>query len=136
MPDLRFMRPRLGYRDVSGAANRLALIAAVIPADVVTTHTLFCLRTALSAEQQYFLCALFNSSALNAIVRMLMGGHVTTALVESLPVPVWAATPEQRRIAELGERLTQAPTDAAAWEELHAVVGKMYEVTKNSAGAP
>ena len=114
MPDLRFARARLGYRDVSGAANRLALIAAVIPADVVTTHTLFCLRTPLGVEQQFFLCALFNSSTLNAIVRMLMGGHVTTALVESLPVPLWTATPDQRRVAALGEHLTRTPADAEA----------------------
>ena len=37
-------RKRVAYRDVASATNRLTLIAAVIPARAVTTHTLFCLR--------------------------------------------------------------------------------------------
>ena len=44
---------------------------------------------------------------LNAIVRMLMGGHVTTSLVESLPVPAWTGTRDQRRIAQLAWRLAR-----------------------------
>jgi hypothetical protein len=127
MPDQRFARARLGYRDVSGAANRFALIAAIVPANVATTHTLFCLRTPVPLEQQYFLCGLFNSSTLNAIVRLLMGGHVTTALVESLPVPRWDASGEQRRIADLGARLTSQPDDAGALDELHRAVARLYE---------
>ncbi len=126
LPDARFTRARLGYRDVSGAGNRRSLIAAIIPANVVTTHTLFCLRTALVEPQQHFLCGLFNSSTLNAIVRMLMGGHVTTGLVENLPVPAWTGTLEQLRIAALGERLTRSPADAAAQGELNAAVAEMY----------
>jgi hypothetical protein len=127
LPDLRFTRARLGYRDVSGVGNRFALIAAIIPADVLTTHTLFCLRTPLGRQQQHFLCALFNSSTLNAIVRMFMGGHVTTGLVESLPVPAWRDTPEQRYIAGLSVRLTRDPGDTAAQIELDQLVAAMYE---------
>jgi hypothetical protein len=132
MPDRRFARPRLGYRDVSAATNRFALIAAIVPANVVTTHTLFCLRTPLSREQQLFLCGLFNSSTLNAIVRMLMGGHVTTGLVESLPVPRWAGTPEQRRVAELAGQLAKDPTDDGALRALHDAVAKMYVIQLTS----
>ena len=40
----RIDSPRLGYREVASSTNRLTLIAAVIPAGVVTTHTIFCLR--------------------------------------------------------------------------------------------
>jgi hypothetical protein len=126
MPDRRFARARLAYRDVSGAANRQALIAAIVPGNVVTTHTLFCLRSPLDAERQFFLCGLFNSSALNAVVRMLMGGHVTTALVESLPVPRWTAAPEQRRIAQLAAVLTQRPGDEARAAELNGLVAEIY----------
>ncbi len=43
-----FTRDRLAYRDVSGVANRLSLIAAIIPAETATTHTLFCLRGQVS----------------------------------------------------------------------------------------
>src|SRR5690606_21602202 len=91
-------RPRLGYRDVSGVGNRFTLIAAVIPPGVVTTHTVFCLKTPINLERQHFLCALFNSYVLNAAVRLLMGGHVTTGLVEHLPVPPWRGDARDREI--------------------------------------
>ncbi len=126
LPDRRFDRPRLAYRDVSGAANRLSLIAAVLPAGVVSTHTLFCLRTTLPAVQQHFLCGLFNSYVLNAMVRMLMGGHVTTSLVEGLPVPRWRNTPSERRIARLAERLERRPSAPGAHAALQAAVARLY----------
>ena len=126
LPDRRFARARLGYRDISATTNRHALIAAIVPADVVTTHTIFCLRTPLDAMQQHFLCALFNSSTLDAIVRMLMGGHLTTALVESLPAPLWTGSADQRAIAELAARLEDRPGDAEAIQELHARVAAIY----------
>ena len=69
LPDRRFERPRLAYRDVSAVANRITLIAAIVPAGVVTTHTLFCLRTPVPTEAQDFLCGLFNSYVLNFVVR-------------------------------------------------------------------
>jgi hypothetical protein len=126
IPDRRFEVPRLGYRDVSGAANRFTLIAAVIPAGVVTTHTLFCLRTRLDLERQHFLCGVFNSATVNGIVRMLMGGHVTTDLVENLPVPPWRGTPDQLRVAQFSQQLTQDPADTRSLEALNATVAAMY----------
>src|SRR5690606_18382886 len=50
-----FESPRLAYRDVASSTNKLTLIAAVLPADVVTTHTLFCLKTPLDEDAQHFL---------------------------------------------------------------------------------
>ncbi|NQW02939.1 MAG: N-6 DNA methylase [Acidobacteria bacterium] len=105
LPDLRFTKPRLVYRDVSGVGNRFTLIAAVMPGDVVTTHTLFCLRKELPVQQQHFLCGVFNSRLMNRVVRLLMGGHVTTSLVEHLPVPCWQPTRCQRRIATIAAAL-------------------------------
>jgi hypothetical protein len=126
LADRRFTNARLGYRDVSSPGNRYALIAAMIPANVVTTHTLFCLRNAFTTTQQYFLCGLFNSVSVNAIVRMLMGGHVTTGLVEGLPIPRWEGTPDQLRIAELAERLERDSCNAQASAELNEIVDEMY----------
>lgn len=126
LPDGRFTHPRLAYRDVSGAANRRALIAAVVPADVITTHTLFCLRTPLELLRQQFLCGLFNSSTLDAIVRMLMGGHVTTSLVEALPVPIWTGEPDQIAIASLAEQLRDEAGNVDALAELNARVAELY----------
>jgi hypothetical protein len=125
LPGGGFERPRLAYRDVSGVGNRLSLIAAMLPAGVVTTHTLYCLRTPLAIEQQHFLCGVFNSYVLNAVVRMLMGGHVTTSLVESLPVPPWRATREERRIARLAARLARRPS-ARPGAVLQGAVAQLY----------
>ena len=98
----------------------------MIPADVVTTHTLFCLRQRFTAPQQHFLCGLFNSTAVNTIVRFLMGGHVTTGLVEGLPIPPWTGTPDQLRIAELAEQLAANPDEPTAMAELNESVGVLY----------
>jgi hypothetical protein len=112
LPQRPFEQPRLAYRDISAVGNRHALIAAIIPAGVVTTHTIFCLKTPLPIEQQHFLCACFNSEILNRYVRLLMGGHLTTSLVEGLPVPPWTGTSRQRQIARWAwDRTTLLPTD-------------------------
>jgi hypothetical protein len=80
-------RYRLAYRDVSGSGNRVTLIAALIPPQVVTTHTLFCLKNRLSHDEQLFLAAVLNSYVANYLVRTRVGTHVTTALVHTLPIP-------------------------------------------------
>jgi hypothetical protein len=126
LPDRRWEHSRLAYRDVSGVGNRVSLIAAVVPAGVVTTHTIFCLRTALPAEQQHFLCACFNSYVANAIVRLLMGGHVTTGLVEDLPIPVWHGTAADRRIARVAARLSRSPWSADLEARLQAAVARRF----------
>ena len=40
----------LAYREVAAATNRLTLIAAILPADTITTHTVFCLKEPLDDE--------------------------------------------------------------------------------------
>ena len=100
----------------------------MIPGNVVTTHTLFCLRNPLPLEQQHFLCGVLNSDLLDAIVRMLMGGHVTTSLMESLPVPVWTGSNGQQQIAAIA--LTLASHDepeGAAWHQLFADLNTLVE---------
>jgi hypothetical protein len=125
LPHLRFTRARIGYRDVSGVANRVTLIAALVPENVVTTHTVFCLRTVIDLERQYFLLGLLNSFVLNLLVRMLMGGHLTTSLVEGLPVPVWKASREERRIARLSQRLAHG-SSPRVHARLQADVARLY----------
>ena len=84
-------RTRLAYRDVASSTNRLTLIAALLPPDVVSTHTVFCLRTALGLDRQRALCALLNSFVANYLVRLRVTTHVSTYLVEALPVPLPSA---------------------------------------------
>jgi hypothetical protein len=82
-----FTRARLAFRDVSSAGNRQTLIAAVLPAGCVTTHTLFCLRTRLPPPDQRVLCALLNSHVADFLVRQRVTTHVTLAVMQRLPVP-------------------------------------------------
>jgi len=84
---ITFSRARLAYRDVASSTNRLSLIAAILPAGVVTTHSLFCLKTRLSGDNQAFLCAMLNSYVANYLVRQVMTTHLGSATVEALRVP-------------------------------------------------
>jgi hypothetical protein len=125
----RFERPRLAYRDVASATNRLTLIAAVLPADCVSTHTVFCLRTPLPLSAQYFLCGLFNSFVVNYLVRMRVTTHVTTATVERLPIPGRDHSPRAcREIAALARRLSRRD-DPDASARLQASVAALYQLT-------
>ena len=104
----RFERPRLAYRDVASATNRLTLIAAILPPRCVSTHTVFCLRTPLSLVDQYFLCGLFNSFVVNYLVRLRVNTHVTTAVVEGLPIPGRQAGPGAcREVAALARLIAR-----------------------------
>jgi hypothetical protein len=129
LPDRRFEHPRLGYRDVSAVSNRQTLVAALVPAGVVTTHTIFCLRSKLSRESQEFLCGVFNSFVLNAIVRLLMGSHLTTSLVEGLPVPRPGNPSALGRIAALSRA---CGTDASARPDLDAAIAHLYGIERAS----
>lgn len=122
-----FGRPRLAYRDVASATNRLTLIAAIVPANAVTTHTLFCLKTPLTADQQWFLCGVFNSFVANYLVRPQVSTHVAAAIVERLPVPRPPQDAESfRSVVALARRLGANPEDEGAYTTLQAEVAKLY----------
>ncbi len=125
--------PRLAYRDVASATNRLTLIAAIVPARAVTTHTLFCLKTPLPIETQRVLCALLNSFVANYLIRMRVNLHVTTALVSRLPVPLVAeGSPAFTRLASLARTLatSRRPVEALPeYAELQALTAHLYDLT-------
>ena len=127
------MRRGSAYRDVSSVGNMRSLIAAVLPANVVTTHTVFCLRTPVSLEASHFLCGILNSFVMNLVVRMLMGGHVTTSLAEQLPVPVWNVarqpTADCTTGATAGRWQSTRPSSKA---RLEAEVATLYGSTSRS----
>jgi hypothetical protein len=125
----RHKQPRLAYRDVAGATNQLTLIAALLPAGCVSTHTVFCLRTPVSPRDQHLLCGLFNSFIVNYLVRLRVSTHVTTALVERLPVPTRDHAPRAtREIAALARALARR-RDPVAAARLQARVGALYQLT-------
>ena len=125
----RHERPRLGYRDVASATNRLTLIAAILPAGCVSTHTVFCLRTPLPLRAQHFLCGVFNSYVVNYLVRLRVTTHVTTATVERLPIPRRDDGPRAfREIAALARRLAHH-ADPLAFARLQALVAALYQLS-------
>ena len=123
-------KPRLAYRDVASATNRLTLIAAIVPADAVTTHTLFCLKTPLPLDTQHVLCALLNSFVANYLIRFRVNTHVTASLMSRLRVPlVDRDTPLYHRLSTLAQTLMHSPGVAEQqpeYAELQALVAKLY----------
>jgi hypothetical protein len=130
-PARTFCRPRLAYRDVASATNRLTLIAAVLPAGCVTVHTLFCLKTALGRPEQDFLCGILNSFVANYLVRLRVTTHVTAGIVARLPVPrPPAESPLYGRVAGLAAALGRSPAPQAdpAYPDLQAAVAHLYNL--------
>lgn len=128
-PATTFLRPRIAYRDVASATNRLSLIAAILPEGVVTTHSLFCLKTMLSIDNQAFLCAMLNSYVANYLVRQMMTTHLGSATVEALrvPKPVYSS-PLFEQIVDLSHELRRAHR-AAASARLQALAARCYGLT-------
>lgn len=128
-----FNRPRLAYRDVAGATNQLTLIAAIVPAGTVTTHTLFCLRTRLSISDQQVLCGLLNSYVANYLVRQRVTTHLGVATLSRLPVPRPPANSSaHRELAALAAKLAVCPEPDRdpAHARLQAVAALAYGVTQ------
>jgi hypothetical protein len=72
---------------------------------------------------------LFNSFVVNYLVRLRVSTHVTTALVEGLPVPTRDHAPgAAREIAAVARSLARRP-DAAASARLQARVASLYQLT-------
>jgi hypothetical protein len=125
----RHHRARLAYRDVASATNRVTLIAAILPPGCVSTHTLFCLRTPLALFSQLFLCGIFNSLVVNYLVRLRVTSHVSTAVVEQLPIPTRdQAGPAYAEIAALARRLARRHKPALT-ASLNARVARLYRLT-------
>jgi hypothetical protein len=126
----RFGRARLAYRDVASAGNRVSLIAAIVPGGCVTTHTLFCLKDAMPIADQRVLCVLLNSYVANFLVRQRIGTHLSTTIVERLPVP----RPEREsmvyeELASLCRRLEVNPDDGDAAAAAQARAARLYALS-------
>ena len=130
-----FDTARLAYRDVASATNRVTLIAAVLPAGTITTHTLFCLRTAVGDEAQHFLAGMLNSFVANYLVRLRVTTHVTVAIVERLPLPRPAKdSPDFVRMTALARRLAGDRNDDDAMARLQALAAHLYELDVEAFG--
>lgn len=127
-----FDRERIAYRDVASATNKLTLIAAMLPAGTLSTHTVFVLKTQLDDRSQWALLGLLNSLVANYLVRLHVTTHVTTAIMSRLRVP----KPDARcldHLATLARRLAHAglrePSDDYAG--LNAIAAHLYGVSRD-----
>ncbi len=125
----RHARMRLAYRDVASASNRQTLIAAMLPAQVASTHTVLCLKTALPRRAQWFLCGLFNSFVVNYLVRRRVATHVTTTIVERLPVPTESEAGAGFGAIAAAARLLAREWQAEVAAELEGRVARLYALT-------
>jgi hypothetical protein len=124
----RYRRARLAYRDVASATNRVTLIAALLPPRSASVHTLFCLKTAVPLRSQQLLCALLNSLVVNFLVRLRVTTHVTTAIVERLPVPREdEAGPAAAELIEAAAILARGH-DPRAFARLNVLVARLYQL--------
>jgi hypothetical protein len=124
-------RARLAYREVASATNRLTLIAAIVPAGVVTTHTVYCLKTPLSPIEQSFLCGILNSFVANYLVRLFVTTHVTASTLSRLRIPhLGPGDSLFKEIAALAVRLSKADdTWTPEHAQLQAAVARAYELS-------
>lgn len=128
-PAATFGRARLAYRDVASPTNKQTLIAAIVPRDMVTTHTVFCVKEALDDEAQQFLCGILNGYVANYLIRMRVGTHVSAAIVARLPVP----RPDRRdplfaAIAGAA-RLLATGWNGEVFARLNAAAARLYALT-------
>jgi hypothetical protein len=127
-----FERDRIAYRDVASATNKLTLIAAMLPRGTVSTHTVFCLKTALDERSQWCLLGLLNSFVANYLVRLQVTTHVTTALLARLPVPrPPEGTAQFDRLIELSKGISKRGVEDAHadYAELNAIAAGLYAIT-------
>ena len=127
-----YSRARIAYRDVAGATNKLTLIAAMLPVDVVSTHTVFCLKSDLDAPSQWCLLGLMNSLVANYFVRLNVTTHVTASLMSRLPVPKPpAGSWPFDRLVSLSRALasTGIAGDSSEYAELNAIAADLYGVS-------
>jgi hypothetical protein len=129
-----FRRPRLAYRDVAGATNKLTLIAALLPAGTVSTHTVLVSKTTLDEQSQWCLLGLMNSLIANYLVRLRVMTHVTASLMTRVPVPRPAAgSSEFAALVDLSQTLARDGVDAAAeaYARLNAIAARLYGLTED-----
>ena len=122
---------RIAYRDVASATNKLTLIAAMLPADAISTHTVFCLKTKLDERSQWALLGLLNSLVANYLVRLHVTTHVTTAIMSRLRVPK-PSVADIDRLATLSQSLARTGIDANvdSYAQLNSAAARLYGVTR------
>jgi hypothetical protein len=128
-PVRSFRRARLAYRDVASSTNKLSLIAAIVPRGVVTTHSLFCVKSLHREDEMEYLCGMLNSFVANYLVRQVMTTHLGSTTVENLRLPKMTSDSTAfQQIVSLARTLRTGPAPSQA-ARLQAAAAHAYELT-------
>jgi hypothetical protein len=103
-----------------------------VPADCVTTHTVFCVRPGLTLDRQRVLCGLLNSFVANYLMRLRVSTHVTVSLMARLRVPrVEPACREFRQLLDLSTTLAaHGVDDVGSYAELQALAARLSRISR------
>jgi hypothetical protein len=124
-----FDRDRIAYRDVASATNKLTLIAALLPAGTISTHTVFCAKTPLDERSQWALLGLLNSLIANYLVRLNVTTHVTTGIMSQLRVPK-PELPQLEPLATLARAMARTGlADADGYARLNSIAARLYGIS-------
>ena len=126
--------PRIAYREVASATNKLTLIAAMLPAGAISTHTVFCLKTPLDAESQWCLLGLLNSLVANYLIRLSVTTHVSAAHMSRLRVPrPPEVSNEFKQLAALSRSLgeTGVREDSVEYARVNAIAASLYGISRD-----
>lgn len=121
---------RFAFREVSGAVNERTCIAAVLPTNTFTGHTLWVGVTPDVPTLLYF-TALLNSLCVDWIVRLKANFHVTLSIMKQIPIPrLTPGDPIFDAIVPRATRLTCVrPEFAELWRE---VMGEAWTETSGA----
>ena len=126
-----FERPRIAYRDVASSTNRLTLIAALLPAGAISTHTVFVSKGSLDDRSMWCLLGLMNSFVANYLVRLNVTTHVTVTMMARVPVPRPAegTAPFEQLVALSQALAADFVTGGEQYARLNAIVAHLYGLT-------
>jgi len=117
---------RLGWRDVTNAVDYRTLICTILPPNVFLGQTISYLRPnyfdgeefhqALTHKEMLYLCGMFNSLALDFIIRHRVGLHATMSIVYELPVP--RLKEGDKYFSEIVERVAKLVCTSSEYDDL------------------
>lgn len=119
-PDrLAVLRPRIAFRDVTNRTNTRTLVAALIPARVITTQSapwILWTSDAPDPGREALLLGFLSSIPVDWWVRRFVEGHVDQEAFESIPVPeMQRASAVRQRVVDISARLATPDVRFAEW---------------------
>jgi hypothetical protein len=128
-------RPRIAFRDVTKQDNTRTVIAALVPGQIVLTHTApYLLLVAGTARDEAYLLGVLSSMILDWYARRVVEIHVTFHLLNNFPIPEPDADdPVAKRVVTIAGRLAAVDDRYADWAtEVGVEVGSVSdEETRN-----